>query len=266
MRLTIGNYTAVFLLYLMGFLPFALLLCLIFVHGPLIALLSFIALVLSILLQADKLLLNWLRAIPLNPGSPLHPLCQNLSFRIGTGQVRLFQTSVFPFNFYFLDSIFGAPSLIIGNTILERFSATEIKTLVFFSLMQVRDQKAWYRTLITAGLIIFNWPLFLSRLLPNSSFLKSETFHFLSNLCFPFLALKYHLLPAQWSQDLIEGHRKEASGFIDHQKQMDAVLSTIENLEAIHPSNAMKFILEGVAITPNAHPNAVFLLMKSSKG
>lgn len=121
------------------------------------------------LLVGDKIILAMIQSKLLVKNQRLFDRIHNFCFRLNTKNISVYTTKNYGPNIYFLDSLWGNPSLVIAGNIDQILSKAEFDVLLFASLVRIRTKDALYRTQLEWILCVFYPPLLISKIFLKKS-------------------------------------------------------------------------------------------------
>jgi len=116
---------------------------------------------LTLVVIADKVILGAMHAKSMNVPHEVNEVVSNYACRFGVSKLNVYSTRRFPNNLYFANSLFGNPSIIIGENLYGKIKKDELEVLVVAALWSINSGEAGFRTLATLVLAIYRLPMIL---------------------------------------------------------------------------------------------------------
>lgn len=205
----------------------------------------------------DKVVLVFSRARYVTDDEDLINQIRNFCAHLGIKHVAVYWSNTFTNNVYFTDSYFGTPALIIGRGVYNEFSKNELKSLIYASLLKIRDKEARNRTMVALLFLVTFAPLYFIRALIKNKALKSA----LSVFFYPTLAIKNRMYEKEsevikFDQKVgnMEGLKKDYTSalfklsFLDAQN--DKLVGYLVISDLVHVKNRTDDALENILLIP----------------
>jgi hypothetical protein len=136
-----------------------------FYFGPIVG--CVIALI--IFYMGEKIILVFARARYVTDDELLINQVKNFCTHVGVSEAKVYWSNVYVNNFYYAHSQWGKPTLIIGKNVYKSLSRTELNSLIYASLLKIKNNEAKHRTIATLIFFMLYSPLFALK-----SFFKGE--------------------------------------------------------------------------------------------
>ena len=129
-------------------------------HGFYIGPLMGIVIALIIFYMGEKIILIFARARYVTDDELLINQVKNFCTHVGVAEAKVYWSNVYVNNFYYAHSQWGIPTLIIGKNVYKSLSRTELNSLIYASLLKVKNNEAKHRTIATLIFFMLYSPLF----------------------------------------------------------------------------------------------------------
>jgi len=199
---------------------------------------------------ADKLVLMFSSARYANQDEEVIERVQNFSSHVEISGVKVYWSSVFYHNIYFVNSYFGAPSIIIGKELLNTLNKNELNSLLFATLYRLKSKESIHRTVINVLMMILFFWVFLLRYKIKNEWAKK--------------VLSFYLLPAFFLKAKLYRFFADDNSFESqvmkmHKLKQDyrSALFKVNHLKMLHSFSAGQFLLSGLSHAQNMSENAV---------
>jgi len=121
----------------------------------------------------EKIILIFAKARYITDDAILINQVQNLCCHNELPEIKLYWSNVFVNNFYYTNSYFGKPSLIIGSNVYKTFTRKELNSLIYASLLKLKSNEAKHRTVAGLIFLILYSPVYILRSLSGNKSTKS---------------------------------------------------------------------------------------------
>ena len=116
----------------------------------------------------EKIILVFAKARYVTDDAILINQVQNFCCHSEIPEVKIYWSNVFVNNFYYTNSYFGKPSLIIGKNIYNTFQRKELNSLIYASLLKLKSNEAKHRTVAGLIFLILYSPIYFLRSLTGN--------------------------------------------------------------------------------------------------
>jgi hypothetical protein len=137
-----------------------------FYVGPAIGVL----IALFIFYMGEKIILIFARARYVTDDELLINQVKNFCTHVGVREAKVYWSNTFVNNIYYAHSQWGKPTLIIGKNAYKSLSRNELNSLIYASLLKVKNSEAKHRTIASLVFFMLYSPLFALK-----TFFKGET-------------------------------------------------------------------------------------------
>ncbi len=128
---------------------------------------------LFISLWGEKIILIFAKARYVTDDELLINQVKNFCTHIGIAEVKVYWTSVYVNNLYYVNSQFGKPTLIIGKNLYQSLTRNELNSLIYASLLKIKSKEAQQRSFASLLFFILYSPIYiLQNILANKASVK----------------------------------------------------------------------------------------------
>jgi hypothetical protein len=127
----------------------------------------------------EKIVLVFSKARYVSDDEALINQVKNFCTHLRIVEVKIYWSNTYVNNIYYSDSFFGKPVLIIGKNINDVFSKNELNSLIYASLLKIKNNEARCRTMISLYFLILNSPIFILISIFKNTLLKDKIEFFL---------------------------------------------------------------------------------------
>jgi hypothetical protein len=121
----------------------------------------FIFLILSV--WGEKFILIFARARYVTDDEILINQVKNFCCHCEVPDVKVYWSSLFVNNLYYVDSYFGKPTLVIGKNVYKTLSRNELNSLIYASLLKLKTNEAKHRTMASLIFFVLYLPVYFFR-------------------------------------------------------------------------------------------------------
>lgn len=170
----------------------------------------FLSVLLIVFLRwADKVILIFTFARYVNADEALISRVQNLCTLLKISGVNVYWSDVFKSNVYFASSYWGKSSIVIGRDVYRNFSANELISLIYASLLRIKSNEAKRRTLVAVLLAAYYAPVYAVRFALGRSFHDFDRGNYFFKI-FSYMIISFKLRLYAHNKELIVFDQKVA--------------------------------------------------------
>jgi hypothetical protein len=115
---------------------------------------------LMIFYMGEKIILVFAKARYVTDDELLINQVKNFCTHVGVKEAKVYWSNVYTNNFYYAHSHWGVPTLIIGKNVYKSLTRTELNSLIYASLLKIKNNEAKHRTIATLMFFMLYSPLF----------------------------------------------------------------------------------------------------------
>ena len=127
-----------------------------FYIGPLVG----VAIALFIFYMGEKIILIFASARYVTDDELLINQVKNFCTHVGVKEAKVYWSNIFVNNVYYAHSQWGIPTLIIGKNAYQALTRNELNSLIYASLLKVKNNEAKHRTIATLIFFMLYSPIF----------------------------------------------------------------------------------------------------------
>ncbi len=213
-------------------------------YGVLIGFLISATLLLVFLFYGEKIILAIAKARYINDDDILVYRIRNMAYLTEIPEVKAYWSSVFNYNVYYCHSLKGTPSVIIGKKLYKSMTKNELNSLIYATLLQIKNGEALSRTLF--NLLMMN---LLAPLKLISIFLKKiQQNHFFQIFLLPTYFLKNALYDNSANLKNVDAEVVVLSGL---KYEYASALFKVANTETLGSDELSNFVMAHMNIVEN---------------